>query len=83
MTLYVCSLYEWFVNEWVHLVACDPFTQEVSVFRNGGFVPYETSHPSIGSIEDVLKYVESGKEMESNYIVDATQENLPIKLIKK
>lgn len=32
--------YEWFRNEWVHLVAIHPETRALSVFRDGAFVDY-------------------------------------------
>jgi hypothetical protein len=36
------AVYEWFINEWIHLVAANPETHELSVFKNGEFVPYST-----------------------------------------
>ena len=32
--------YEWFINEWIHLVAIHPETKEFFVFRAGKFHPY-------------------------------------------
>lgn len=35
--------YEWFINNWVHLVVLDPFTSNYFKFDNGQFVPYQYS----------------------------------------
>jgi uncharacterized protein YbcC (UPF0753/DUF2309 family) len=32
--------YEWFINEWVNLIAINPETRELSRFVEGRFVPY-------------------------------------------
>ncbi|KQS33780.1 putative inorganic carbon transporter subunit DabA [Dyadobacter sp. Leaf189] len=34
--------YEWFYNEWVHLVALNPVDQQFYVFREGNFQPYKS-----------------------------------------
>jgi uncharacterized protein len=34
--------YEWFINEWVNLVAVNPETYAVSLFMDGEFHPHET-----------------------------------------
>jgi hypothetical protein len=34
-------------------------------------------------IRDVKSFIESAKEMETNHIVDATQENLPVYSLDK
>ena len=36
------DLYEWFANEWVHLVVISPSTRQISRFRKGTFTDY---HP--------------------------------------
>lgn len=76
------SLYEWFANEWVHLVAIHPDTNEFYYFKNGEFAPYVPLKPTIKAVDDIHHFIESAKEMETNHIVDATQENLPVHLIK-
>jgi uncharacterized protein YbcC (UPF0753/DUF2309 family) len=40
------ELYEWFKNQWIHLVAVHPETVELKRFQQGSFVPY-TSHCSV------------------------------------
>lgn len=76
------SLYDWFVKKWVHLVAINPDDDKFYYFRNHSFVPYEPLPHSIGTIHDVHSLMESAKEMETNHIVHATRENLPVHIIK-
>ena len=58
--------YEWFVNEWVNLVAVNPETQELSFFKDGGFVPYTPLKLKIDSISDI------------NHILEAEEDNIPV-----
>jgi uncharacterized protein len=37
------ALYEWYINEWVHLVSVHPETYDMTRFEKGSFVPY---HPN-------------------------------------
>lgn len=61
--------YEWFINNWVNLVAINPLTQELSVFKSGTFVPYATNELS----------TETVKNFESMIVTH--QENLPVYLL--
>ena len=72
------EMYEWFINEWVHLAAVNPETSEISYFVKGAFVPYQPLANSIHFFKDVNALLEDAKEMETNHIAHATQENLPI-----
>jgi uncharacterized protein YbcC (UPF0753/DUF2309 family) len=72
------SMYEWFVNEWVHLSVINPETKELFYFKNGEFVNYYPLSKEIHSFKDVHTLLEDANEMESNHIVHATQENLPV-----
>ena len=74
------SMYEWFINEWVHLIAANPETNELSYFKDGTFRPYHTSSQAIHFYKDVYTLLEEAKEMETNHIVHATQENMPVYL---
>jgi hypothetical protein len=71
-------MYEWFINEWVHLIAVDPETNKFHYFKNGAFKEYFPTESVINKINDFSSFIESTKKMDSNYIADATQENLPI-----
>jgi uncharacterized protein YbcC (UPF0753/DUF2309 family) len=39
--------YEWFINEWVHLIAVNPETKEFHVFKEGVFHPYQPTNMGI------------------------------------
>jgi hypothetical protein len=76
------DMYEWFINEWVHLVSVNPETSEIFYFREGEFIPYQTLAREIHFYKDVHTLLENAKEMETNHIAHATQENLPVFLLK-
>lgn len=61
--------YEWFINEWVHLVAIHPLSRELYYFKEGNFEVYKTIHASIPSVPDIVPLLESNIE------------NLPVYLI--
>ncbi len=75
------DLYQWFTLGWVHLMAIDPDTNQFYFFKNEQFVPYEPLEKGIAKSDDVHQLIETAKEMDTNYIVDATKENLPVHLI--
>ena len=76
----VPEMYEWFINEWVHLSVIHPETNELHYFKEGSFIPYSPLAGEIHSFSDVQSLIEKAKEMETNNIVDATKENLPVYL---
>ncbi len=76
------EMYEWYINEWVHIAAIHPETQQVYYFREGVFVPINPMKNEIATIKDIHAVLENAKEMITNKIVHATQENLPVYLQK-
>ncbi len=74
----VPEMYEWFINEWVHLSVINPETDEIFYFKEGNFENYKPMTNQIHFFKDVHTLLEDAKEMESNKIEHATQENLPI-----
>lgn len=72
------EMYEWFINEWVHLIAFHPETKQIYRFLNGAFHLHTVLHKQPDSIDETQRIIEQAKEMESNWIVDATLENLPV-----
>lgn len=60
------ATYEWFINDWVKLVAINPETRELSLFADGGFTPYYLMDQKIQNITDL------------NSILEANQDNLPV-----
>ncbi|MEJ7693603.1 DUF2309 domain-containing protein [Daejeonella sp.] len=77
----VPEMYEWFINEWVHLVAINPETHKFHRFKEGEFVPYQPLKKTTEIIEDFNGFIERAPEMETNNIPDATKENLPVYLL--
>ena len=75
------EMYEWYLNEWVHLMVLHPSTHEYHYFKDGGFQVYAPLHSNVPALNNVIELVESAKEMETNNIVDATKEHLPVYLI--
>ncbi len=63
------ATYEWFINEWVHLVVIHPETRELYTFKAGSFSPYQPFAHNITTISDITPEVE------------AHQENLPVYLL--
>jgi uncharacterized protein YbcC (UPF0753/DUF2309 family) len=63
------DVYEWFINEWVYLVVVNPETNELSLFKEGKFVPYKTL-ANVEVISDVTPIIETNRE------------NLPVYIIK-
>jgi uncharacterized protein YbcC (UPF0753/DUF2309 family) len=76
------EMYQWFIHEWVNLVAFDPLKKTLHRFNAGKFVDYMPQAASPSTITDFESYLESAKEMESNHILDATKENLPVHQIR-
>jgi uncharacterized protein YbcC (UPF0753/DUF2309 family) len=56
------EVYEWFINEWVHLAAVDPETREIFIFKDGAFTPYLPIKKSIDSVRDIVPILESHDE---------------------
>lgn len=72
------EMYEWYINEWVHLIAIHPETGDFHYFHEGAFEPYAPMGREVPEVTSVAALIESAKEMETNNIVDATRENLPV-----
>lgn len=72
------EMYEWYINDWVHLMVLHPESHRYYYFKDGDFALYEPQIKSVPVLGDSIKLMETAKEMETNYIVDATRENLPV-----
>lgn len=75
------ALYEWFINEWIHLVAIDPEKGTFYVFKNGSFEPYTPLTKKLPIIDNLSELFEKSEKMKTNHILDATMENLPVHII--
>jgi uncharacterized protein YbcC (UPF0753/DUF2309 family) len=76
------DLYEWFDNEWIHLVALHPEEKALYVFEDGEFVPYAPLTKTLPIVRNLSRIFETTPKMKTNHILDATQENLPVHIIK-
>ena len=65
------ATYEWFINEWIHLVVVNPETNKLSEFKEGEFVPYRTLSNELKTATNL------SAEFESH------EGNLPVYLISK
>jgi uncharacterized protein YbcC (UPF0753/DUF2309 family) len=77
------EVFEWYKNEWVHIVALHPEEKEFYYFTDGAFERYKpiTQAGEIKTIHNMEEFIEGAKEMETNHIVHATEENLPVYLL--
>jgi uncharacterized protein len=77
------EVFEWYKNEWVHIIALHPEEKEFYYFRNGVFTKYQpiTDAEQIKTIHNMEEFIEGAREMETNHIVHATEENLPVYLL--
>lgn len=64
------ATYEWFMNQWIHLIVVEPTTQAFYLFKNGEFVEYHPIKQAIETVESVPS------------LVEAHEENLPIYLLQ-
>jgi uncharacterized protein YbcC (UPF0753/DUF2309 family) len=76
------DLYEWFFNEWIHLVVLHPDEKKLYVFEEGKFMLYEPLTKKLPIMHDLSRTFETTMKMKTNHILDATQENLPVHIIK-
>lgn len=74
------DMYEWFINEWVHLAVLNPVTHELYYFKQGAFAPYQAITTHLPSFNDLHQLIENALPMRTNQLPEATQENLPVYL---
>ncbi|SEK26231.1 YbcC family protein [Parapedobacter koreensis] len=56
------NVYEWYRNEWVHLVALEPRTHRFYVFSEDAFVPYEPIGQAVATAPDLLTLFEQHRD---------------------
>jgi uncharacterized protein YbcC (UPF0753/DUF2309 family) len=64
------ATYEWFMNQWIHLMVVEPLTNQLYLFKDGEFVEYQPIKQSIKVVENIPALVEDHED------------NLPIYLLK-
>ncbi len=72
------AMYQWFINDWVNLVAFDPASQLLFQFKAGEFLAYTPISEVPKMATDFEQLLATSKEMETNHILDATLENMPV-----
>lgn len=77
------ALYEWFANEWIHLVVFDPKKKTLQLFQDGKFALYDPLTKTLPVVHDLSGMFETTLKMKTNDMLDATQENLPVHIIKR
>lgn len=65
----VDAMYEWFINEWINLIAVDPETNKFYLFKEGEFVSYEPLERKIEVVKDMTP------------IFEKTLDNIPVSII--
>ncbi len=70
------DIYQWYINDWIHLVVLDPYLKKLFHFSNGEFIEYHIIAQQLGKINNDL--FRNSMKMKSSNIVDSTQENLPV-----
>ena len=76
-------VYEWFANDWVHLVSIHPETNEFYFFKNEQFEPFAPLSDEVNKLENIHEFLESATKMQVSHITNATKENLPVHVIEK
>ena len=66
----VDAMYEWFINEWVHLVAIHPETHDIYYFKKGAFELYEPLTQEIPVTANIMQQIE------------ANEDNIPVQILK-
>ena len=56
------EVYEWFINDWVQLVAMNPETKEFSLFKDGKFSLYDPMVKKIEVVQNITRLLESTRE---------------------
>jgi len=60
--------YEWYANNWLHIVAMHPETKDMYIFKNGAFEHYTPHQQEIKTTSDITSIIESSH----------SQTNLPV-----
>jgi len=64
------ATYEWFINEWIHLVAINPETKELFHFKNGAFLLYKPLKQTIETVSDITPLIEENIDNLPVYVLD-------------
>jgi uncharacterized protein YbcC (UPF0753/DUF2309 family) len=56
------ATYEWFKNEWIHLIAVHPETKAFYQFKSGEFILYQPKAQNVKSVNNLEQIIETEKE---------------------
>lgn len=65
------AMYEWFINEWVHLTVINPETKELFYFKEGAFTTYQPLKKAVEKVSDLIP------------VIEANEDNIPVYLINQ
>jgi len=61
--------YQWFINDWVKLIAIDPFTRDYWLFEEGEFSRYEPLEKVVNYVDDLTTVLESHEDNLPVYVI--------------
>jgi uncharacterized protein YbcC (UPF0753/DUF2309 family) len=64
------DMYEWYQNDWIHLLALDPESRQLHVFSNGTFQPYEPLTDEIRRVKDISPIIEKHRDNIPVHIIE-------------
>jgi uncharacterized protein YbcC (UPF0753/DUF2309 family) len=54
--------YQWYINEWIHLVSVNPIDRKLQIFKEGVFVNYKPLTEHLKTISELNTLIESNEE---------------------
>lgn len=75
--------YEWFKNGWVLITVIHPESNQLYVFKNDRFHLYTPLLKKVNETSSVHALIDSATEMKTNDIYHATQEHIPVHILKQ
>lgn len=70
----------WFADGWLHLVMLSPEDNKLYHYEKGKFFEYDTVKKINIKTSDIMKQIMEAPEMKNNHILEATKENMPVKV---
>ncbi|MCU0444813.1 MAG: DUF2309 domain-containing protein [Microscillaceae bacterium] len=64
------EMYEWYINEWVHLAVIHPETKDLYWFKDGEFRLYTPFTEQLQRVENIIPLIESNEENFPVYLID-------------
>jgi uncharacterized protein len=64
------EMYEWYINEWVHLAVIHPESKDLFWFQKGEFKPYTPLAQNLQRVENLTPLIESNEENFPVYLID-------------